>query len=226
MAMELSNQSQEILKLGKKIVEELKLEVSVDTLSRWMCHYLSEKIVQAETENNVDKKALVENECCNLILQLWDRQKKYFQSTNPLHSLNSCLEILKVLNSEKESFLGIWDEKITSDEYANFVRTIDRTNYRIIRSIFALSLLPNKILAAKNWSDEFSGLMSKEEQLLMDELEFYLQDFPRIKFTIGTEEKAITEIAYQEYVFTQVESLIDEQRKALDLLKNQSKGIS
>ena len=42
--MEQSEQQKAILELGKLFVKELDLEKSVDTLSRWMAHYVAEKI--------------------------------------------------------------------------------------------------------------------------------------------------------------------------------------
>ena len=40
--------SDSVLALGKKIVDELGLDQSADTLGRWMAHYLAEKMKDAE----------------------------------------------------------------------------------------------------------------------------------------------------------------------------------
>ena len=40
--------SDSVLVLGKKIVDELGLDQSADTLGRWMAHYLAEKIEDAK----------------------------------------------------------------------------------------------------------------------------------------------------------------------------------
>ena len=36
--------SDSVLALGKKLVDELGLDQSVDTLGRWMAHYIAEKM--------------------------------------------------------------------------------------------------------------------------------------------------------------------------------------
>ena len=80
---------QKIIELGKKIVMELKLDPGVDTLSKWMSHYLAEKIelskiLKGEKKKNIDK------ECVEIILKLWDRRwsipnnKSFFSDFEPL----------------------------------------------------------------------------------------------------------------------------------------------
>jgi chorismate-pyruvate lyase len=60
--------------LGKRIVQELGLDNSVDTLGRWMAHRVAELIERAEhTQAETDKEA-AKNECTDLILKLWERR--------------------------------------------------------------------------------------------------------------------------------------------------------
>ena len=61
---------EEILNLGKLLVGELGLEYSVDTLSRWMAHYIAEQMRIIESTENDDKK-LAEEKCFETILKLW-----------------------------------------------------------------------------------------------------------------------------------------------------------
>jgi hypothetical protein len=68
--MESSERSQEILSLGNKLVEELKLADSNDTLSRWMAHYLAELMTQAESATG-EAKANLEKQCFETILKIW-----------------------------------------------------------------------------------------------------------------------------------------------------------
>ena len=52
----------DVLDLGRALVEELGLDPGVDTLSRWMAHYIAELIEDAETvkvENRPAKLASV-----------------------------------------------------------------------------------------------------------------------------------------------------------------------
>lgn len=66
-----SLQYDEILVLGKKIIEELSLDDSVDTLGRWIAHYIAELITSIEKAENEDDKQRLKNECADMVLKLW-----------------------------------------------------------------------------------------------------------------------------------------------------------
>jgi len=68
--MVVSEPSEAVLALGKKLISELKLGATNDTLARWMIHYLAELIKQAE--NKADKNYVANREkCFDTILALW-----------------------------------------------------------------------------------------------------------------------------------------------------------
>jgi hypothetical protein len=93
---------QKIIELGKKIVKELELDPGVDTLSKWMSHYLAEKIELAKTLKGVKKKN-ADKECVEIILKLWDRRwsipnkKPFFSDFEPL------MKTLEKLNPDRET---------------------------------------------------------------------------------------------------------------------------
>ncbi len=45
-----------VVRLGERIVAELGLEESTDTLSRWMAHYIAESIARAGKGSRKDKR--------------------------------------------------------------------------------------------------------------------------------------------------------------------------
>ncbi|UBZ13269.1 hypothetical protein LDL77_15470 [Flagellimonas marinaquae] len=57
-----------ILKLGKKIIKELQLEHTGNTLVRWMIHYISELMENADKAPSGKKKEQLRKECCQAIL--------------------------------------------------------------------------------------------------------------------------------------------------------------
>lgn len=61
--------------LGETIVRELNLERGVDTLGRWMAHYLAETMLRAETPGprQDEDKAL----CSALILKIWTHRSSW-----------------------------------------------------------------------------------------------------------------------------------------------------
>ena len=100
--MEQSEQQKAVLELGKLLVNELGLEKSVDTLSRWMAHYVAEKIKYAESLSEGAKKKNAEKECFSLILDLWKHRWNYKSDRQPLRNFNHLFNILENLNPEKE----------------------------------------------------------------------------------------------------------------------------
>lgn len=100
--MEQSEQQKEVLELGKLLVKELGLEKGVDTLSRWMAHYIAEKIKYAEALPNGVKKKNAEKECFSLILDLWRHRWHYKSDRQPLRNFNHLFDILENLSPEKE----------------------------------------------------------------------------------------------------------------------------
>lgn len=60
------------MSLGELIVEQLGLQTSTDTLSRWMAHRVAELVQQAEEGNHDAKK-----EAAELITSLWERRSAW-----------------------------------------------------------------------------------------------------------------------------------------------------
>ncbi|QGN22555.1 hypothetical protein [Elizabethkingia anophelis] len=97
--MENSGIQNEVIELGKLLVKELDLENSVDTLGRWMAHYIAEKIEAAE---NADEAARpeAEEECAKAILDLWHHRWKIQDRHQPLKDFSRLLELLRQMDPE------------------------------------------------------------------------------------------------------------------------------
>lgn len=100
--MEQSEQQMAALELGKLLVKELGLEKGVDILSRWMAHYIAEKIKYVESLTCGVKKKNAEKECFSLILELWKHRWHYKSDKQPLRNFNQLFDILKKLDPEKD----------------------------------------------------------------------------------------------------------------------------
>jgi hypothetical protein len=92
----LKHSEEEIIKLGKKLVKELGLEYSTNTLARWMSHYLAELIQNIEKSESKEEKKVLQQECCDIILKIWS-QKENLPITRPLDNLKPVIEILQVI---------------------------------------------------------------------------------------------------------------------------------
>lgn len=73
--MEGANHFDQTINLGQKIVKDLDLEESCDTLGKWMAHYLAEKIVACNCEQNEDTKNKIHEECKKISSDLADHLK-------------------------------------------------------------------------------------------------------------------------------------------------------
>lgn len=119
--MEQSEAQERILNLGKLFVKELNLEPGVDTLSRWIAHYLAEKITIAE-QSNGEEKVTAEKECFDVILKLWQHRHSLPSGLRPFENFEPILEYLSNLNIETEQplfFNGFDNLKLSQIEIGN-----------------------------------------------------------------------------------------------------------
>lgn len=95
--MAVSSQSKAVLDLGKKLVDELGLDTSVDTLGRWMAHYIVELIHDAENAAPQDKPSSQER-CAAAILDLWQHRSALPNGTRPFEDAEPILRALESLD--------------------------------------------------------------------------------------------------------------------------------
>ncbi len=100
--MEDLEQQKRIISLGKLLVQELGVEDSSDTLSRWMAHYLSEKIIIAAESPAGKERDEAAKTCFDTILKLWEHRRSMPSGRRPLETFEPILETLRKLNPEKE----------------------------------------------------------------------------------------------------------------------------
>ena len=100
--MENLEQQTQIINLGKIIVQQLSIDNSTDTLSRWMAHYIAEKITLAETMLVGEEKENAEKECFETILKLWEHRWLLPAGKRPLEDFESIYKVLERINPEKE----------------------------------------------------------------------------------------------------------------------------
>ncbi|MBX7227865.1 MAG: hypothetical protein K1X55_17665 [Chitinophagales bacterium] len=150
---------EQIINLGKLFVKELGLEPGVDTLSRWMAHYIAEKVALIEHLPPGINKEETQKECFETILKLWEHRWSFPTGKRPLEEFEPILKTLMQLSPEKrESFFfrplnhKIYDELMEGDidfkeitDYINIVQQIDR-----IAKIWIEFVLKQAALKAKS----------------------------------------------------------------------------
>jgi len=91
----------EALKLGELLVRELGLEESVDTLSRWMAHYIAQKMSDIE-KGTGDEKLAAEADCFETILKLWKHKAYYQAGAKPFENFEPIFRTLYGINPNSE----------------------------------------------------------------------------------------------------------------------------
>jgi len=85
--------------LGEALVEELELNPGVDTLARWMAHYVAEQMTDAE-ESSGDVKRIAEEHCFETILNLWQHRSVLPKGHKPFERFESIFNALDRLNPD------------------------------------------------------------------------------------------------------------------------------
>lgn len=97
--MENSELRKRTISLGKALVEELKLNPGVDTLSRWMAHYVADQLTIAENATG-DKKRVAEQRCFETILKLWQHRSHFSRGHRPFESFEPIFNALARLDPD------------------------------------------------------------------------------------------------------------------------------
>lgn len=148
----------QIISLGKQFVSELGLDPGVDTFSKWMAHYIAEKMTLAEQLPSGKDKKEAEKECFEIILKLWKHRWLLPSGKRPLEEFEPILKTLKRLNPEAQEpfFYGSLDSELSHLEKNNpgLKEIIDYTNMALqidkVARIWIDFLLHQAALKAKN----------------------------------------------------------------------------
>lgn len=109
--MEPSNRLTDVIVLGKKIEKELGIEDEVDTLGRWMIHYVAELIDRAEKASGADLEE-IRRDCADIIIKLWAHRASLPMKRYPLESFDEVMGALIRLRDERPYyFRGINQEE-------------------------------------------------------------------------------------------------------------------
>ena len=99
--MEISEIQKRTIKLGKNLVKELGLDRSVDTLSRWMAHYIAEQMSIAKKASGKEKMK-AEQRCFETILKLWQHRSHLPTGVRPFENFDPILRALERLDPENK----------------------------------------------------------------------------------------------------------------------------
>lgn len=91
-----------MLELGRKLVGELGLDESTDTLARWMAQHLAQLIHDAESVQAEDRPGRM-RECSEAILKLWRHCHELPDGKRPFEDLEPVLRALNSLDPNDDT---------------------------------------------------------------------------------------------------------------------------
>ena len=152
-----SIRSQATIELGKRLVQELGIEDSNDTLSRWMAHYIAEKIDEANSAKGDTKRAAI-HECYSAILKLWEHRSAFPTSRRPFGDFESLFETLSSLNIDdrtpryfRTARMAAVDNVVSeSQRWLNAATALDDAARVLIRYCLAVAA-ENAVEKSREW---------------------------------------------------------------------------
>lgn len=213
-----------ILTLGKRLVNELGLESSVDTLSRWMVHYIAEQMEIIEFAEEEEKK-LAEEKCFETILKLWRHMSYYKSGLRPFEDFEPIFNTLNRLNPNNRNPYYFQNEysrmKVDGDsknnivtQYLSLATGVDKVARIWLKFIFQSAAEAAVDEKMKEWIEAVIPLSDNAEASLIvrilsnDELD----DF---------EDNSVNRVKYLEERIEQLEGFRDFNEKLISMYKKE-----
>ena len=161
-----------IIQLGKKLVEELELNNSVDTLGRWMAHHIAELIYDAENTTNETMRIAKQFEIRDSVWAFWANRYELPFGNKPIKELEPILRALESLDPENQQpryffpNLGLTNREKESTETQKWLKVaenIDSSSKILIN--YCLSL------AAENYIDKSQEWVELAQKAGLDDID-------------------------------------------------------
>jgi hypothetical protein len=163
--------SPDLFALGKRIVTELRLDESTDTLSRWMAHRVAELMERAERARTKAARGSAETDCEALILRLWERRTSWPEGWPP-PSAATALERLASAEEEPDDFGFSRNRAVDNGERTwlgtlPLIADLNRIEVDIWRDAALVELDDSEI---NDWLGEQAERLSDDERATFEQL--------------------------------------------------------
>lgn len=215
-----------ILSLGRKLVRELELEHTCETLSKWLAHYLAEQMVVVETTKSQKQRSSAQKKCCELILKIWEQRHTLPYGAKPLGRIEEALKTLVAMQSQQDGMARFFTSESPPGDNAwfDFAEKTYETEWRLMRISFLTGLIESDFGTEKQWVDEHGDALSEDERKLIDALDSWLN--LKSHFFATADDRSVGDLPPAErtnLVLKELDSLSKKQRRAfLDLKKRLS----
>ena len=95
--MEALQRIEQVLALGRKLVDELGMEPSVDTLGRWMAHHIAE-LIDAAANAPPESRTETQKRCFDAIFELWSHRSELPDGKRPFENLEPIIRAVESLD--------------------------------------------------------------------------------------------------------------------------------
>lgn len=113
-----------MLDLGRALVDELGLDPGVNTLSRWMAHYIAKLIEDAETAEGEDRASKLAK-CADAILDLWKHSHYWSNGKRPFEDLEPIRRALESLDPTDDTPRYFRSQRMMADKTKQNAETKD-----------------------------------------------------------------------------------------------------
>lgn len=130
-----SNQWESVSVLGKKLVDELSLNDTNDTIGKWLVHYLAELFEKEENSDGSERKE-IRLECTDVILKIWMNRKGLPSSYPPLQSFDEIVKVINKLRADEPYYYRGVDRKTELPEavlsYLSIAADVDQRARKLV----------------------------------------------------------------------------------------------
>lgn len=186
------------MELGEALVEELTTERGIDTLSRWMAHYVAEQIETAKSASGVEK-AEAAKRCFETILKLWEQRANFPRKYRPYEQFESIFSALANLDPEsgprrptpswkRAPVSGDQEDESEVEKWLAVAQDIDYGTSTLIRFCLSQACEAAESEGVRKWLQKSSGIGTDHEAQAIEQL-FNFAD----EFSTGEEDDAVDE---------------------------------
>lgn len=176
--MEPLKHSDSVIALGKRLVEELGMEPGVDTLGRWMAHYIAELIRKAEETDDPDMRSKAQEKCCETILKLWEHRAVLPHGARPLANLEGVLLAIEKFRGEQNPWSVFSTEEVEriGGPWMWFAKVVEEVGLRMCRIAVLTAIAEVSLDKEKRWLQEHQEMLSEEEMKVIQALDSWLSE--------------------------------------------------
>ena len=222
-----SRRPQDVLDLGRRLVQELNLDDTCQTLAKWMAHYLAEQMLATEKEKKLSARRAAQARCRDAILRLWAERANLPARARPLGRLDEVITALRTIRADQTEFPMMVER--AADQMKNPWLAFARDSYGADKRMACIAFLAGVLAARfgdeKRWLDEHSEHLSKQERNMIESLDGWLNT--GIDWLTRTERSSVASLPpakRTQIILKELEGSMQKQRQAYQQLRKNLKA--